>query len=124
MTTSCALTDAMESIKTNGKMYYTAPSALALLPAAGDFAGTAIASPLPDDAGTLFTHHTWKAFTAVNGPFQVSLDWSLHTCPLSNIDLSPEPVAYTASRTPTEVLTESPFILDTGATCHISCHRC
>ena len=119
-TTSPALTDAIESIEINGKTYYSAPPAPAPSLAAGDFAGTAITSPLPTDTSTPFTHHTWEAFTAVNGPSQVSLDWSSHTRLLSDMDLSPEPVAYTASHTPAKVLTDSPFILDTGATCHIS----
>jgi hypothetical protein len=35
------------------------------------------------------------------------------------MDTTVEPVAYSTSRTPVDALDESPFIFDTGATCHI-----
>ena len=114
------MTDNVESIEVNGKTYYSAPPAPAPSAVLADFMGMAIAAPLPADAGTMFEHHTWEAFTAINGPSRVSLDWSLHTRLSEGVDTTPEPVAYSASRTPVDNLTDSPFILDMGTTCHIS----
>jgi hypothetical protein len=114
--------DTIKSIEVNGKTYYSAPPTLSSLPAPTDFAGMAMATPLPvlAHSDTPFEHHTYEAFMALNSPSCVSLDWSSHTCSLNGIDASPEPVTYTATYTPVNILTDSPFILDTGATCHIS----
>jgi transposase InsO family protein len=113
-------TNTIETIKLNGKTYYSAPPAAPSSSAPADFAGTAIAAPLPVDAGTTFEHHSFEAFAAVNGPSHVSLDWSSHTRSCDDVDTTAEPIAYATSRTPVDALEESPFILDTGATCHIS----
>jgi hypothetical protein len=117
-TSSPTPTDSVESIQVNGKTYYSAPPAPSSSPAPADFAGTAMAAPLQLD--TPFEHHTYEAFAAIDGPSHVSLDWSSHTRSLDGIDTTPEPVAYSATRTPIDALADSPFILDTGATCHIS----
>jgi len=120
MSASPAPTDTVESIELNGKTYYLAPPVPAASPAPADFTGTAMAAPFPDNSSTTFAHHSFEAFTAVYGPPHASLDWASHTRSTSGTDATPEPVAYSASRTPVNALDESPFILDTGATCHIS----
>ncbi len=114
---SPAPTEGVESVEVNGKTYYSAPPSST---APSDFADTAMTSFAPSDAGTTFEHHSWEAFTAFNGTHRASIDWSLHSRPADDGDTTPEPVAYSASRTPVDNLSESPFILDTGATCHIS----
>ena len=79
-----------------------------------------MATPLLDGAGTTFEHHSFKAFTAVTGPSHVSLDWSSHMCLLNGHNMSPAPIAYSATRMFVNALTKLPFILDTGGTCYIS----
>jgi len=119
-TASPALKDTVESIQINGKTYYPAPPASTPPPTLTDFIETAIAAPLLINSTTTFEHHSFEAFTAVNGPSHISLDWSSHTRSLDGIDTSPEPVTYSTTHTPIDALTKSPFILDTGVTCHIS----
>ena len=66
--------NAVKTIELNGKMYYLAPPASTPSPASADFAGTAMATLLPSDAGTPFEHHSFEAFATVNGPSHVSLN--------------------------------------------------
>jgi len=114
--------DTIKSIEVNRKTYYSAPPAPYSSPTPVDFAEIAMAAPLlvPADSDTPFEHHTYKAFMALNSPSHVSLNWSSYTCSLDGINTSPEPIAYTATYTPVNMLADSPFILDTGAICHIS----
>jgi transposase InsO family protein len=113
-------TDVVETIELNGKTYYSAPPSSTPFPAPADFAGTAMATPLPSNSGSPFEHHSFEAFATINGPSHVSLDWSSHTRSCDDMETTVEPVAYSASHTPVDALDKSPFILDTGATCHIS----
>jgi hypothetical protein len=117
---SFAPTDTVESIELNGKTYYLAAPALAPSPASADFAGTAMAAPFSEEMNTTFAYHSFEAFAAINGPSHASLDWLSHTCSPVGIDTTPEPVAYSTSRASVDSLDESPFILDTGTTCHLS----
>jgi hypothetical protein len=112
--------DTVETIELNGKTYYLAPPVPAASLAPADFAGTAMAAPMPTAANTPFEHHSFEAFATVNGPSHVSLNWSLHIRSCEDVDTTVEPVAYSASRTPVDALNDSPFILDMGTTCHIS----
>jgi len=117
---SPAPTDTVESIEVNGKTYYSAPPASTPPPAPTDFIGTTITAPLPINSTTTFKHHSFEAFTAINGPSHVSLDWSSHMHSLNGVNASPKPVTFSTTHTPVNTLTESPFILDMGTMCHIS----
>src|SRR6267142_2302186 len=73
--------------------------------------------------GDLFEYH---AFVVINDDLHTSVNWTDHSRPTESIDTLP--VAYTSSstsscRTLAAHLCEIPFILDTGATCHISPER-
>jgi hypothetical protein len=113
---SPALTEMVDSVKINGKTYYSAPPAPATSTAQTDFVRTVMTS------GTLtpFSHHSYEAFTIVNSSFHVSINWASHTWPLDGVDTTPKLVAYSAACAPINDLSESPFILDSGAICHIS----
>jgi len=112
--------DAVESIKVNGKTYYSTPSTLASLPASLDFVGMAIAAPLPDSFNITFEHHSFKALIAINGPSHIFLNWLSHMHSLDGIDTSSKLVTYSTTHTPIDALAELPFILNIGIICHIS----
>jgi len=108
----------VETIVLNGKTYIPSPAALS-----GDFAGTAICEGLPltlSDSETTYIHHTYKAYSAINGTTHISLDWADYSKPVDLNQTTAEPIAYSASRVPASEIDSSPFILDTGATIHIS----
>jgi hypothetical protein len=101
----------VESIEVNGKTYYSALPASTPSPAPIDFVGSAIAASLLSGLATTFEHHSFEAFMAINGPFRVSLNWLSHMHSLNGVDMSPEPVAYSATCTPVNALVESPSFL-------------
>jgi len=99
-------------------MYYAGPSA----PATSDFAGTAVLSnPLPmmDASKMTFDHHILEAYSAFNGPIHASLNWAQYSRTIDSRDNNPSPIAFSASCILAINLDTSPFILNTGATCHI-----
>jgi hypothetical protein len=67
-----------------------------------------------------FSHHTYEAYTTINGPTHISLDWVEYSKPVDSGDTTAQPVAYSAFCVPASDLDSSPFILDMGATIHIS----
>jgi hypothetical protein len=82
-----------------------------------DFSAYATANgsypPLPSN----YDFHT---FVAITGPMRASVDWDDYSKPVDLKQITAHPVAFTASHVPVDSLTDAPFFLDTGATCHIS----
>jgi hypothetical protein len=65
-TPSPAPTETVDSVEINGKTYYSVTPAPASSSVPSDFAATAMASSAPVEA-TPFGHHSYEAFTIVNG---------------------------------------------------------
>jgi hypothetical protein len=109
----------VKTIVLNGKTYVPSPAA-----PSGNFARTAICEGLLPvlDSSTTFSHHTYEAYAAINGPAHVSLDWAEYSKPVDLTQTNAQPVTYSTSCVPASDLDSSPFILDTGATIHISCY--
>jgi hypothetical protein len=106
-------------IMLNGTRYF--PEAQTTLPDAVNLA----AHNIQLTSGDLFEYH---AFMAVNDDLHTSLNWAdfSHSSEIKSVDALP--LAYTSSSGPTSRDPMSqphkiPFILDTGATCHISSER-
>ena len=64
-----------------------------------------------------YDHDEYVAVLATDDPL-ASVDWRSHSRSID--DTTHSPVAYSAGRSPIAYPDELPFILDTGATCHIS----
>jgi hypothetical protein len=62
----------------------------------------------------------FKAYVAMNGPSKASIDWNANTTGLDASGIAICPVAYTASRPQMSRMRSIPFILDSGANCHIT----
>jgi hypothetical protein len=76
-------------------------------------------------SGDLFEYH---AFTAVNNDIRTSVNWADFSCMSDAKSVDNLPLAYPSSsglssRDPMSQVNEIPFIMDTGATCHISSER-
>jgi hypothetical protein len=66
---------------------------------------------------------TYKAYVAMNGDSYASIDWSTHsTCPDTSATAIC-PATFTAKCPPLTHVVTIPFILDSGANCHISPKR-
>jgi len=111
--------ESVKSVVINGKTFYVGPSPT---PPFGDFARTAICKdpPLILDSDMTFSHHTYEAYTTINGPAHVSLDWAEYSNPMDLSQTIAKPIVYSTSCIPASDLDASPFILDTRATIHIS----
>lgn len=72
---------------------------------------------------TLDADYDFHAGIAVCGEPRVSVDWSRHATAVDLNQVTPSPVAFSASRTPIQGLADAPFFLDTGANAHISPER-
>jgi hypothetical protein len=112
-------TDSIDSVKVNGKTYYTSSTTPTLSAASGDFAGMAIAVALSSTTMSKYKHYIYEAFTMIEPPHAL-VDWSTHSRPTCNKDDKVKPVAFSVLRAPIKNLSNSPFVLDMGATCHIS----
>jgi hypothetical protein len=60
------------------------------------------------------------AYQCVNEMSHISVDWSKHSTPVDLSLVPTEPITYTTSRTAMAHLPASPFILNSGANCHVS----
>ncbi len=80
--------------------------------------GTADASGLSN----LSPHdlYAYKAYVAMNGPSQASVNWNANTTGLNTSGIAVCPIAYTASCPLISRMGSIPFILDSGTNCHIS----
>ena len=106
------------SLMINGIQYFPAvPSASICDPSLpAQSANTAFHSPVH----TISEPYEYHAFLAVTNPPQTSIDWSAYSQPVNQQDNTSAPTAFTASQQPALNLADKPFILDSGATSHIS----
>jgi hypothetical protein len=65
----------------------------------------------------------FKAYMALNGPSHTSVDWRANSSDTSAVTHPVGPIAYTAKHSPLSRTDSIPFILDSGANCHISPER-
>jgi transposase InsO family protein len=72
-----------------------------------------------DDSGSKFS---WHSYLALTGPVQASIDWNDQSAPLESPS-SIEPMVSSVSHALVAHATEYPFILDSGASNHISPER-
>jgi hypothetical protein len=69
---------------------------------------------------TYNTNFEFSSFLAMNGAPSASVNWDVYSCPFDTTQAEMSPVAYSASRVPVLRLPDIPFILDSGASFHIS----
>jgi hypothetical protein len=101
-----------KSIMVNGKCYTLVDNSTSTPEATTENAMSAISVPMP-----AYNEEEYIAVIATaENPF-ASLDWGTHSCPRSSVTMPI--VAYPAGHSPIRS-DDLPFILDTGATCHIS----
>jgi hypothetical protein len=97
---------------------------------------TYTASPAPTPAATMTdattsalttetynTNFEFSSFLAMNGAPSASVDWDVYSRPFDTTQAEVSPVAYSTSRVPVLHLPDIPFILDSGASFHISPER-
>jgi hypothetical protein len=69
------------------------------------------------------TDFEFSSFVAMDGVPTASVDWNDYSRSFDLSDIPVSPVAYSASRSPVSRLADIPFILDSGASFHISPER-
>ena len=111
-----------DTIVINGVTYSATPAQ----PAQPSTASVAVVQPLQpdslhlDDSAGAYPFHSYLAFS---GPTRVSVDWSCYSCPPSKAVNDFAPMMTSSSRAFVAHVAERPFILDSGASNHISPER-
>ncbi|KAF8494899.1 hypothetical protein F5888DRAFT_1805217 [Russula emetica] len=65
-------------------------------------------------------HYLFNSYLALSGLVKASVDWTSYLCGIDNTDISPSLVVTSASHVLVAHTAEHPFILDSGASNHIS----
>jgi transposase InsO family protein len=77
----------------------------------------------PQHVNVASTNYEYCALLASCNKFKTSVDWNTQTYPVDLLQLPSEPFAFPAGRTPALNTDDKPFILDSGASCHITPER-
>jgi transposase InsO family protein len=104
----------------NGITYSAVPSPAAsnvISPTSGITAASALCSEPYN------TDFEFSSFVAMDGVPTASVDWNDYSRSFDFSDIPVSPVAYSASKSPVSHLQDVPFILDSGASFHISPER-
>jgi hypothetical protein len=75
------------------------------------------------DTMSLYDKYEYKAYVAMSDPSYTSVDWRTNSTDLEPPVGAISPVAFTTSHSPISNVGSIPFILDSGANCHISPER-
>ena len=75
-----------------------------------------------DDGGSA-TPYSFHSYLAITGPVQASVDWSSYSRPTEVSDMEPYPIDSPTSRALIAHSEQLPFVLDSGASVHISPER-
>jgi transposase InsO family protein len=121
-TPAAAATPPQSSIVLNGITYY--PGGQNAVANIAQSAMITTADGMPDpSAGYYNPMGQYRSYLALNENPHASVDWDSYSSSADITDVDVTPVTYTSSHTTAARLESCQFILDTGATCHISPER-
>jgi hypothetical protein len=72
------------------------------------------------DTMSLHDQTEYKAYVALTGPSHTSVDWRTNSTNVDPLVTAISPIAFMANHPPISRMGSIPFILDSGANCHIS----
>jgi hypothetical protein len=123
-TASIASANGSESMTINGRTWVLVPE---VPDTSSDIQPAVNLAEVTDEdiarAMTVDDKFEFVAYQCINETSHVSVDWSKHSTPVDLSLVPAEPVAYMASRPAMSRLPSAPFILDSGANCHVSPER-